>query len=381
MFFVDQAVREAIEMVDQGENKTMEIFDNCSKKSFIDLGYEENIKNVHEIFQMYEARGFLYPQKKQMLGDHLSFIEKNWSRAIDQRLINIIAFKGQDNSFDASVVEWRTVGGGWLYQHLVANQNPWASYCVMRGTCFESEFEKRSKQNWFRPNNKYANKLFGSAVDTIGGDRSVVISYAYLKAKRIILNYEAVSCVTVHGVDANRAGEFRAFVVSQRGMVFAMAEEITETDEDWELSRVNVDYENAGLFRRRHIVLAVDKRRDCIVGVGLVYRGPLGLNFSFIENRLDLIVDFNLDKEMRVDVARALLDASFQYYSDFELDWIPLVVDNASIDDFGHGVDYLRDYKQLIWLQSGFNLFGAHLDKFYKKIITRWESKREFGNV
>ncbi|CAK0764266.1 hypothetical protein CCP2SC5_330031 [Azospirillaceae bacterium] len=269
--------------------------------------------------------------------------------------------------------------GGEIYQCLVASHNPFAAYCVMKRGCIEMEAERKSKQSWFRPNNKYANRLFGSAVDTIGKENSVVISYAYLKAKRTVLNYDAVSCVIAHGVDADRVEEFRAFVASQRGMVFAQAEEITA--EDWELSSVNIDYRNAGLFRRRHIVLAIDKKRDCIVGAGLAYRGPLGLNFSFIENRLDLIVDSDLDRKMRADVARALLDASFQYYSDFELDWIPLVVDHALVDDFGHECLYLRDYNQLIWITGGFKGFSVHLDKFYKKVLTRWASKPECGNV
>ncbi|CAK0764256.1 hypothetical protein CCP2SC5_330030 [Azospirillaceae bacterium] len=80
--------------------------------AIVGLGCKENAQNVKEIFQMYEAVGFLYPQKKQLLGDYLSFIEANWSRAMDQGLLSIITFKGQDNNVEASIVGWRTVGGG-----------------------------------------------------------------------------------------------------------------------------------------------------------------------------------------------------------------------------------------------------------------------------
>jgi hypothetical protein len=349
--------------------------------TFADFGCEVNSISAREIFAMYERVGFLYPQKKQLLGENLFLIEKNWAQAMthDDPLLRIVTFKDSAGNVEASVMCWRTGGNDWIYQHLVANQNPLASWSVMQSSSTVTAFEGReqSKQNWYRPNNRYAHRLFGSLIHTVGAQYSTLIPYAYLKADRKHSNRGPMSCVIEHGVGPDREEELRDFVQRHKGSVFAQAEGIN--DNDWELSNIDRRYQNEGLFRRRHVVMALDSKLGHIIGVALTYRGPLGLNFSFLENRLDLILsDYHM--AWHVDVARSLLDASLEYYSGFELDWIPVVVDPAAALNLAGVAIHLRDYNQVIWLHQGFEAQIAHYDKFYERLLTRRDRGAEIGH-
>ena len=64
---------------------------------------------------------------------------------------------------------------------------------------------------------------------------------------------------------------------------------------DINLESINESYKSIGLFKRRHILLAFSKSQ--LVGVAIVYRSPIGLNFSLLENRCELIINNNLTSD------------------------------------------------------------------------------------
>jgi len=50
------------------------------------------------------------------------------------------------------------------------------------------------------------------------------------------------------------------------------------------------------------------------------YRGPLGVNFSYLENRCDLLLHPTLPESEVSEAASALLTACSKAYDDFELE-------------------------------------------------------------
>jgi hypothetical protein len=50
-------------------------------------------------------------------------------------------------------------------------------------------------------------------------------------------------------------------------------------------------YRALGLRRYRRIWLAMMDGHDAPVGAAIAYRGPLGFNLSFLENRCDVLLD------------------------------------------------------------------------------------------
>jgi hypothetical protein len=120
--------------------------------------------------------------------------------------------------------------------------------------------------------------------------------------------------------------------------------------------------------------LAYREYKDEPIGAAIAYRGPLGLNFSYIENRCDLLLHPTLPEADAVDVVASLLRAACSAYEDFELDAIPVIAEEiASPALFQLGAEFLRHYCQGTWLQEGQPRFYRHLDGFYSRILTRVE--------
>jgi len=106
----------------------------------------------------------------------------------------------------------------------------------------------------------------------------------------------------------------------------------------------------------------------------MVYRGPLGVNFSYLENRCDLLLHPTLPESEVSEVASSLLSASSAAYKDFELDEIPVIAEEMATHVlFKLGAEFLRHYCQGIWLKNGHPRFYRHVEGFYSKLLTRLE--------
>jgi hypothetical protein len=145
---------------------------------------------------------------------------------------------------------------------------------------------------------------------------------------------------------------------------------------DVELQTVNEMYQAVGLRRTRSVWLAYKGSRREPVGAALAYRGPLGVNFSYLENRCDLLLHPTLPASEVPDTIASLLNASFAAYDDFELDDMPLIADEMATEVLlGFGAAFLRHYCQGIWLKAGHQGFYQHVDGFYSKILARAEKQ------
>ncbi len=159
------------------------------------------------------------------------------------------------------------------------------------------------------------------------------------------------------------------FSAKIRGRVYAVAEELDHPDV--ELLEVDDLYRRVGLSRRRFIWMAYGSGPQP-VGAAIAYRGPLGLNFSLVENRCDLLVDGSLDSEMLENVCLALLQHVKSAYTDFAPPCFPISTDEhcAKILTL-HGAKPVHTYRQSIWLRDGFADWYRHVEKFKNKVSSR----------
>src|ERR1700739_513286 len=145
-------------------------------------GVQVNALSVDEIFALYERTGFLYPDKAARLFPHLPQVRENWRRMLSagESLLYVLT-AGDKKRGLASLAVWRTTQNGWMSQHLVSENNPYASRAVMLGAAAASSRKGRdlSAQNWFRPENRFPARVFGSMVQTIGESLSSVQRHAY----------------------------------------------------------------------------------------------------------------------------------------------------------------------------------------------------------
>jgi hypothetical protein len=282
---------------------------------------------------------------------------------------------GDEEQGRASITVWRTTHHGWTSQHLVSENNPHASRAVMLDGSAASILKgvDESHQNWFRPENRFPARVFGSMVKTIGESLSSVQLYMYFALPRD-LSLPSQGGVRIVPYDPSHKAALSALASAARGSVYATAEELAN---DPELKAVDELYRRVGLRRTRHIWLAYRPRKDEPIGAAIAYRGPLGLNFSYIENRCDLLLHPAVAESEAPGVVAALLKASSVAYEDFELDTIPVIAEEVAGPALLQlGAEFLRHYCQGIWLKDGQLRFYRHVDAFYSKLLSRAERDR-----
>lgn len=332
-------------------------------------GVQVNSIGVDELFNLYERTGFLYPDKAARLIPYLGKVKENWRRMLEagESLLYVLT-AGDENEGRAALAVFRTTHRGWTYQHLVSEDNPFGSRAVMLAAeaAMILKGSDDSAQNWFRPENRFPARVFGSMIQAIGGSLSSVQNYSYFGLPRA-LHLTSDQGIRVVPYDAACHKDLCSLAETTRGHVYVTAEEL-ETDVP--LQSLDLLYRRVGLRRTRNVWLAYRQNRP--IGAAIAYRGPLGLNFSFLENRCDLLLNPNLPETELQKTVSALLGAAVTAYRDFELDFIPVIAGDEAVPVLLKlGAELLRHYCQCIWLKGGYPRSYRHVDSFYSKVLDR----------
>jgi hypothetical protein len=336
-------------------------------------GVQVNALPVDEIFSLYERTGFLYPDKAARLLPHLGQVKENWRRMLrrGESLLYVLT-AGDEKQGRASIAVWRTAPNGWTSQHLVSENNPFASRAVMLSGSAASFLKgvDESHQNWFRPENRFPSRVFGSMVQTIGESFSSVQRHMYFALpRRLALPVQKGIRVVPYSPSHKEA--LCGIATAARGSVYVTAEELRG---DVEFKTVDELYRSVGLRRTRRVWLAYREYKDEPIGAAIAYRGPLGVNFSYIENRCDLLLHPTVPDSDVPAVASSLLKAASSAYQGFELEAIPVITDQIAAAALTQlGAEFLRHYCQGIWLKGGQLRFYRHVDNFYSRLLSRAE--------
>lgn len=337
------------------------------KDSYAAYGCRINDISVDELFRRYEAAGFLYPAKLPRLRPYWSLVKENWEKASDPegRLIKFWIYE-KDGSW-ATCSTWRTGGCSWLSQHLVATGDVGGSAAVqLSGQAMKIHFgDCDAEQNWFRPTNRFPMKVFGSMADKLGADVASCQTHTLLSVHPATLPTDDSDAIVIE-----ETADYAAVVAvadATRGRVFVEAEDLRG---DLRLEATDELYQRFGLSRTRRVFLARRKGDGQPIGVALTYRGPLGLNFSFLENRCDLLLLLELAEDERLSIATGLLHAAAPAYKTFEPGAFPAVTDaaTASLLAATEACEIVREYAQSIWLRDGFVGWYRHVEGFYERI-------------
>jgi hypothetical protein len=336
-------------------------------------GVKVNELLVNELFALYERTGFLYPAKAARIIPYLERVRDNWRRMLcaGESLLYVLT-AGDEERGRASLAVWRTTHRGWMSQHLVSEDNPLASRAVMLAAAAASILKgvDESAQNWFRPENRFPARVFGSMVQTIGESLSSVQRHAYFALpRRVTLPSEGRIRIVAYNPSHKEA--LSAIASAARGSVYVAAEELAG---DVEFEAVDELYRCVGLRRTRHVWLAYRECKNVPIGAAIAYRGPLGVNFSYLENRCDLLLHPTLPDAEVADAVTSLLRASSVAYRNFELDEIPVIAEQIAVPVLLKlGAEFLRHYCQGIWLRDGHPRFYRHVDGFYSRLLARAE--------
>lgn len=336
-------------------------------------GVQVNALPVDEIFALYERTGFLYPDKAARLLPHLEQVKENWRRMLraGESLLYVLTAGDKKHGL-ASIAVWRTTRNGWTFQHLVSENNPYASRAVMLAGSAASFLKgaAESNENWFRPENRFPSRVFGSMVKTIGESLSSVQRHMYFALPRKLL-LPTQKGIRIVPYSRTQKEPLCAIATAARGSVYVTAEELQD---DVEFKAVDEMYRTVGLRRTRRVWLAYRGYKDEPIGAVIAYRGPLGVNFSYIENRCDLLLHPTLPDSDVLNVAAGLLKAASSAYQGFELNAIPVITDQIAAAALTKlGAEFLRHYCQGIWLKGGELRLYRHVDGFYARLLARSE--------
>jgi hypothetical protein len=184
--------------------------------------------------------------------------------------------------------------------------------------------------------------------------------------------------------DDGGVGEFAS---RHAGSVWAQAEELL--GDDIEFDALDQWYARAGLRRYRRLFTIEREHSQTPIAAALVYRGPTGFNFSFIENRCDLIVPEDADPNDAPVLLQRLLARVACEYASFSPACIPVVVSEQWMGVVSAlGGRLYRRYSQAIWLNEGYTAMYRHIDRFYERLAragargglnaTTWRDRSQF---
>ena len=346
--------------------------------TFQAYGCRCNELSPEELFSRYEQAGFLYQAKLGQLAPYLPLVRQNWRKALraGELVLYVVTHQGSTRDEWASVSAWRNTRRGFQAQHLVSTGGPMITRAVVLGiqaTRLHDGCDDQNLQSWFRPENRFPARVFGSLPKTIGPENSTVVNLNLLSCP--VGLGRASRCATVLSDRRNgRASGLAQLAETVRGKIYVKAEELDQ--DDLLLEATDELYAQIGLRRYRRVWLAIFPGCEAPVGAAIAYRGPLGFNFSFLENRCELLLSPALTAEQVSDVTLALLNSASVAYRDLETQSIPVVVDDRSVACvMDAGGRFVRRYSQSIWLRDGFPAFCQHVEKFYTRI--RHANRRE----
>src|SRR3979411_15316 len=216
-------------------------------------GVEVNALDGEEIFALYERTGFLYPEKGARLRPHLELVRDNWRRMLSagESLLYVLT-AGDEKRGLASLAVWRTAPHGWMPQHLVSDNNPFASRAVMLAAAAGKILRGvDDAQNWFRPENRFPARVFGSMVQTIGESLCSVQRHSYFALPRR-LSLPLSSKIHAGTSHPSQKEALCAIASATRGNVYITGEDLLG---DVELRTVDEMYRSVGLRRTRSVWL------------------------------------------------------------------------------------------------------------------------------
>ncbi|MEL6251480.1 MAG: hypothetical protein AAFR87_05650 [Bacteroidota bacterium] len=345
------------------------------KKTFEEFSIKFNAISVQELFRQYEKIGFIYPAKKALLAPHMKEITHNWESLYRSKEEYLWIFTNDPSKLKnfASITAWKQSNYCLQAQHLVSDGNPFLSLKVMLAAQFKAEHihgmdEIRASQNWFRPNNRYAYRVFASMFEKLGTEKAALNLFQFLQLPlKFIMETGSYPYLVEEVFQGDE--EMNRFLSDRFGPAFIQAEELNE--EDICLERIGEDFKKYGLHRSRK-VLKIKGRSGRLLAAMIMNRAPLGINFSFLENRAYYVLAGNLRLEERLEVLRFMNIQAKSYYRDLRLGAIPIVTGKKSSEALQKlDARWLREYLQSIWLREGFSQWYEHIATFLQRIERR----------
>ena len=268
-----------------------------------------------EIFAFYRAAGFLYPAKLAELGARMPAVEATWMRLLTSgdgvfKLFTRRRYVAGEAMIKNSVCAVEHAPGTWQCQHLVsADRHEYVgtlSAFLAMAEWLERHPAAAYTRLAFRPGNRGVAALFADWARAMPSGDSSLRTFDYLAAPLDAVDASRGSTVRVVRGDAESLRRFYATCIPPV-----------------ELDSLRLDvpsfpglqekFARLGLERRRSVYVAV--AGETVVGAAICNFGPLGANFSFLENAVEgFEIAPDAPQPLRRAAVRELLAAAARFY-------------------------------------------------------------------
>ena len=274
-----------------------------------------------EVFAFYTAAGFLYPAKFAELGAQLPAVEATWSRLLTagDDVFKIFARRrlvDGEATIKNSVCAVEHAPGTWQCQHLVSADRHEYLGTLSAFLAMAEWLERHPTAAYtrlaFRPGNRGVAALFADWQRAMPRGDASLRTFDYISTP--VEATEAWqraggSPVRVVRADRGNAESLRRLYAS---CISPVEMDSLRLDDPW-MPSLQAKFARVGLERRRSVLMAVSG--DTVVGAAICNVGPLGTNFSFLENAVEGIqVAPDAPPPLRVAAVRELLAAAARFY-------------------------------------------------------------------
>jgi hypothetical protein len=336
----------------------------------------QKAQDAGQLFELYNSHHFIYPAKMEKLSPVFDIVKQNWQKAVKMGfpLFCVTMVNKNCKNITATATRWQYLNRGMIGQHLASN-NPVGSRVVFLSVLNKMIEEQHkghleSFQIYYRPQNKYSDRMFGKVSAKAGNELSETIPYNYFEVP--LLHNGCAGYINVTEIDRSD-GEFIDFLMEERSALFIKTQELDS--DDINLDRLDNKFRHHGLRRRRKIFVARNSHNNKICGAIIVNQSSLGLNFSFFENSSELILDSRLCREILLDAAHSLISRASHLHLMSPLKFLPVLSDpvHTSIIEKLHG-KLTRNYNLFIILRGGYEIWYRHIDELTSSIYQRFIS-------
>ncbi len=337
--------------------------------------------------ECYKPRGLYCPVRRGKLPALWHKVVRNWRRArhAKEELLRVSTYEDQGTGDEACLSSWRSTHSTWAMHHVFSVENPLAASSVLLADASmraqaEQESTDQAFRSWLGPTDRFSRGILGSIGNQLGLDRCSIETLAYVRIPYDVSapNEKGMHTVAVHPGDACRRGDLIEIAWAARGRVFAIAEELEH--DDINLEALDETYRLVGLRRYRSIWMAYafsSRGGARPVGAVMAYRGPLGLDFRFLENRCELLTHPTMSTSSAAAVAGALLRAAAPAYDELDLDRVPVIVDERTAAVLVEmGGEWKESCELAIILRSGYPDWCRHLREAHSHLLSNREDER-----
>lgn len=272
----------------------------------------------------------------------------------------------------------------WLVHHLCAVRHP-QEFVPKNLLLFLGEFISKTpeiryiKMMW-RPNNTWSNKMFGRLVHRLhDGEQSVVKAYSYLhrQAQELPPLHPEARRWDVRQIAPEEIIELESFFIRQEEFFLMKSEDLIRGKLG--LTGLNSDYRALGLFRERHVLVAMEK--GVLAGFALLERSSPGMNLSNLLSTCQIHIcptDPQTAHLLRQTLARA---AVFHYQSLGQNRAILMTEDRELSAYESVGFKKVKEYVSWTFdhsITNIYNLYCYYIFRLYERLEAQRRARHQF---